>query len=108
VFLWFTRGNTHARNIINSIAFNRRPLLHERGFYIQEAQKWVDENQPVNFCGHMTVKALGLEPAQTRAVCESYSHALVLKPMGRLDFGREYTLEEVLQIGVTAYLISKL
>lgn len=60
-----------------------------------------------NFCGHSTVKILGIEPSKDRKVCEGYDQALVLKPIGRLEFGREYSLEEIRNIGVTYLLISR-
>jgi hypothetical protein len=72
---------------------------------IDEARQWVKKNNPKNFCGHATTLAVGVEPSKSREVCEGYDEALVLKPLGRLEFGREYTLEEVLAIGVQPMLV---
>ena len=89
------------------------PLLLEEGVFrarnitLDKAREWVRTHNPQNFCGHQTVKVLGLEPAQTREACNGYDEALCLKPVGRLEFGREYTVEEILEIGVTPFLISR-
>ena len=89
------------------------PMLLEPGTFrmdvlsLEEARHWVEENNPTNFCGHQTVKVLGLEPAQSREVCQGYDQALCLKPNGRLEFGKEYTVDEVLAIGVTPLLIQR-
>jgi len=89
------------------------PLLLEEGIFsariisLDEAREFVRRNQPQNFCGHQTVKVLGLEPSTSRDVCKGYDAALCLKPKGRLEFGREYTVEEILEIGVIPFLISK-
>ena len=74
---------------------------------IEEASQWVKENNPKNYCGHATTLAVGIEPSKTRDICIEYDQALVLKPIGRLEFGREYTLQEVVEIGVQPMLISK-
>lgn len=89
-------------------------LLLEEGRFdmkrltLDEAKQWVRENAPKNFCGHQTAKLLGLVPAATREECRGYQQALVLKPNGRLEFGKEYSLAELDQIGVTPYLITRL
>lgn len=89
------------------------PLLLEEGSFsmktltLDEAKRWVDENQPVNFCGHATTLAVGLQPCKSRDVCTGYEQALVLKPIGRIDFGKEYTYSEIMEIGVTPFLITK-
>lgn len=72
-----------------------------------EAQEWVNTHSPRNFVGHQTVKLLGLEPATDRAVCQGYDEALCLKPRGRMEFGREYTVSEISEIGVDFQLITK-
>jgi len=87
------------------------PLIVEEGTFIvkvitlDEAREWVGDAD--NFCGHQTVKVLGIDPANTRGTCYSYDEALALKPNDRLEFGKEYTAEEVFAIGVTPFLISK-
>lgn len=75
---------------------------------LDQAWAWVRERNPTNFCGHETVRVLGLEPAKTRETCPGYTEALCLSPRGRLEFGREYSVEEILRIGVNFRLIRKL
>jgi hypothetical protein len=90
------------------------PMLLEEGTFcskflsLEEAQCWVQNNDPINFSGHITVKAVGLEPAISRDQCTGFDQALILKPLGRLEFGKEYSLEEVLEIGVQPMLIYKI
>lgn len=94
------------KNVILSTA-----LILEEGNYdvrnitLAYAQQWVEANNPTNFSGHATVLAVGVQPSKDRAVCDGYDNALVLKPLGRLEFGREYTLQEILDIGVQPMLI---
>lgn len=89
------------------------PLLLEEGLFeikkisLDEAKKWVQENAPENFVGHSTVKVLGIEPAKERKTCQGYDEALAIKPNTRLEFGKEYSVEEILEIGVTIFLIKK-
>ena len=73
----------------------------------EEALEWVLTHSPKNFCGHQTVKVLGLEPAKTRESCFGYTEALCLRPEARLEFGKEYSIEEISSIGVFFQLISK-
>jgi len=88
------------------------PLLLEEGDFtakvitLDEARDWAKD--AYNFCGHQTVKAIGVEPSKIREDCQGYDEALALKPIGRLEFGKEYTVEEILSIGVTPFLISKI
>jgi len=97
------------RNVILSTA-----LILEEGTFkvtkltVDQALAWVNNHDPINFCGHETTLALGLEPAKDRAVCPGYEKALCLKPLGRLEFGREYTVEEIDAIGVEFTLIEKM
>lgn len=74
----------------------------------EQAERWVNDNVVINYCGHATTLILGITPAATREQCESYTEALCLKPLGRLEFGKEYTREEIEQIGVDFTLITKL
>lgn len=89
------------------------PILVEDGKFTRKtisqkkAQKWVDRNGPVNFSSHQTVKILGVEPASTRENTPGYDEALIISPLGRLEFGREYTKEEIEEIGVEFVLIKK-
>ena len=61
-----------------------------------------------NFCGHQTVKLLGLDPAKARKDCSGYELAIILKPKKRLPFGVELTVEEITTIGITVVLIRKI
>lgn len=72
-----------------------------------EAQAWVDEKAPQNFCGHETTRVLNVEPMKGRDQCLSYTEALVISPEARLEFGREYTKDEIMKIGVKFTLIRK-
>ena len=72
---------------------------------IDEATEFAATAQ--NFCGHQTVKVLGIEPVKTREECTGYNEAIALKPVGRLEFGREYTVDEILEIGIKIFKISK-
>ena len=73
-----------------------------------EARRWVQLNEPENFCGHETVRILGKTPARTRKSCAGYDQALCLSASERLEFGREYTLEEIEKIGVTFTLMTRM
>jgi hypothetical protein len=73
----------------------------------EEAVSWVKAHNPRNYCGHQTVKVLGLEPSTSRDVCPGYFQALCLKPQGRLNFGQEYSVEEIEEIGVLFQLITR-
>ena len=89
------------------------PMLLEVGNFnmkelsIEEATKWVQDNAPTNFVGHSTSLIVGLEPAISREVCKGYDVALALKPIGRLEFGKEYSKPELEEIGVSCFLITK-
>lgn len=89
------------------------PILVEDGTFTRktisqvEAQAWVDKNGPINFSEHQTVKILGLEPADTRENVLYYSEALIISPNERLEFGREYTVEEIKAISVEFVMILK-
>ena len=68
----------------------------------EEAKKISKENELVGvYTGHQTVKVLGLTPAEGRPVYtpEPTHIQLWIKPHGRLEFGREYSLEEIETIG---------
>lgn len=78
-----------------------------RKIELEEAQQWVTQFNPTNYVGHSTAGVVGLEPATSREQCEGYDEALVLKVMGRLEFGKEYSVEEILAIGVQPMLITK-
>ncbi len=68
------------------------PLLLEEGVFamttltLNEAKQWVDQNQPISFCGHATTLAVGLQPSKSRDVCTGYEQALALKPNGLFSF----------------------
>jgi len=72
---------------------------------LAEARRFAVEAE--NFVGHSTVRILGIQPRADRAFCKGYDQALVIKVKGRLDFGREYSVEEIEQIGYTIFLIER-
>lgn len=88
------------------------PLLLEEGLFdckkitLGEAIDWLDQRVE-NYCGHESVKILGLSPDKSRRECIGYDMALVIKPRARLEFGREYTVEEIEKIGVDFVMITK-
>ena len=87
------------------------PLLLETGvFEMQEVSlEFAKDFAKVakNFVGHSTIRILGIEPSTSREVCNCYEQALVLKVNGRLDFGKEYSVEEIEEIGYKIFLIRK-
>lgn len=89
------------------------PMLLETGNFsmieltVAQATAWVKDNDPKNYVGHSTSLIVGLEPATSREICEGYDAALALKPIGRLEFGKEYSKPELEEIGVSCFLITK-
>ena len=87
------------------------PLIFETGKFVsriitvKEAKKWAVGAE--NFCGHETVRVIGIKPVKIRKTCTSYKEALVLRVHKRLEFGQEYSVEEILAIGITPFLITK-
>lgn len=73
---------------------------------LEQAQAWLDDDID-NYCGHQTVRLLGLEPDEERRQCVGYDEALCLRAKERLEFGREYTVDEIKEIGVEFMLIVK-
>lgn len=86
--------------------------FHARRLSLGEARAWVEaateDGSIENYCGHETVKILGLEPAQDRRNCDYYDVALCASAKERLEFGREYTIEEIEEIGVDFLLIQRI
>ena len=102
------------RDPMDSCVILSTPLLLMDGVYrrrtisLEEAVDWVAAHSPKNFCGHQTVKILGIEPSTSREACQGFTEALCLKPKGRLDFGREYSLAEIQAVGVEFVLLTYL
>lgn len=71
-----------------------------------EAVAWLDSTV-VNYCGHESVKIIGLEPSKSREMCSGYDEALAINAKARLE-RREYTQEEIEEIGVEFTLITKI
>jgi len=71
------------------------------------ALAWTKAHHPVNYCGHQTVKLLGVDPATARWNCTGYREALCVSAKSRLESGREYTLGEIEKIGVNYTLIER-
>jgi hypothetical protein len=83
-------------------------VYRRRTISLEEAVEWVTSRSPKNFCGHQTVKILGIEPSTSREACQGFSEALCLKPKGRLEFGKEYSLAEIEAVGVEFVLLTYL
>jgi len=90
----------------SSIIFEPGTFVVER-WTLSEAKEWVNTHNPKNYSTHDTVKILGIEPRKSRASCSTYVEALCLKPNERLDFGRQYTQEEIEEVGVKCFFIRK-
>jgi hypothetical protein len=73
----------------------------------KQAQKWLRKGPFINYCGHESVRILGLEPSQKREQCTYYDEALAIRAKKRLEYGREYTQEEIEKIGVIFVLIKR-
>lgn len=73
-----------------------------------QAKAWLEEGPFQNFSGHETVRILGIEPDKSRETCDGYDQGLVVVVKDRLEFGREYSLSEIKEIGVEFSLISRI
>lgn len=73
----------------------------------KQALEWMAEGSIENFSGHETVRILGLQPDKSRLTCAGYDQALTIKPLARLEFGREYSVAEIEAIGVEFVLIRR-
>lgn len=82
-------------------------LFYRSEVTLEQAKEWVERRRPKVYSSHPTVQLLGLEPATVRETCVGYEEALVVQPLQRLDFGREYSLEELGKIGVQYVLIER-
>ena len=79
--------------------------ISEESLSVMKSILKLEEGEWTNYVQHETVKLLGIEPAEKHSILQGgYDEALVIKPNGRLEFGKEYTLEEIEEIGVTCYL----
>ncbi len=68
----------------------------------EEAINLIKNNDLIGvFTSHQTIKVLGLKPCQGRPIYNpELNHIqLWIKPKGRLEFGKEYTLDEIEAIG---------
>ncbi len=74
----------------------------------RQSLKWLGEGPATNYCGHESVKILGLQPDQSRKQCTYYDEALAIRAKKRLEYGREYTQKEIEDIGVLFVLIKRL
>lgn len=92
--------------ILSSTILLENGSFQAKSISLDEALVWLDDTVD-NFCGHQTVKLLGLEPDAGRRQCDGYDEALCLSAKSRLEFGREYSLEEIQEVGVNFTLISK-
>lgn len=98
----------------NKIAVLPSPILLEEGEFrnskisLETATELIDKHGYTNYSGHQTVKILGIEPSKTRSECLGYKYAIIIKPNPRLQFGLEYTVEQIKKIGYAIYLIEKI
>ena len=97
-----------ARVVLSTALLLEEGTFRAKKIGLAAAKAWLAAGPYDNFCGHATARILGIEPTTTRAQCLRYDEALCLKPAGRLEFGREYTAEEIDAIGVEFTLIRKI
>ena len=74
---------------------------------LEEAKELVNKAKKVSiYTQHQTIKLINLEPDTERRVYipQGEEKQLWLKPNGRLEFGKEYSLEELQEIGVQPFL----
>ena len=89
------------------------PLILEAGEFesryisLEDAMNWIEAGSLENYCNHETIKILGLVPPKSRESATYYDEALCIKTKERLEFGREYTVEEIEEIGYNIILIKK-
>lgn len=95
------------------------PLILEDGVYkmrtldLEEALDLIAEvkdtdHKFISYTQHQTIKLFLMNPSDARYGCSSYDRAICIKPKSRLEFGKEYSFEEILEIGVKIQLIEKL
>lgn len=72
----------------------------------EEALEWLAKGPFDNYCGHQTVKLLGLDPDEARGNCTYYDEALSVTAIKRLKLAKEYSLEEIQAIGVE-YILAR-
>ena len=84
-------------------------LYKRRTITVTEAKELMKTHVFTNFVGHETVKVLGIEPLPKgeRPQCRNFDVALVVQPFERLDFGHEYSVQELQEIGYRIILVEK-
>jgi hypothetical protein len=103
---WDALRSLQRRVILSTALILEEGTFEAKTLSLEEAQEWVDDDVE-NYCGHQTVKLLGLKPDTERRQCDGYDEALCLRAKERLEFGREYSIEEIRKIGVEITLIKK-
>ena len=89
------------------------PLVLEEGTFavrrvsLAQAKRWIRENRPTNYCGHQSVRLLGVNPSRARESCPGYTEAVALKVRRRLAFGREYSEDEITAADIDIFLITR-
>jgi hypothetical protein len=73
----------------------------------RKALLWINRGPVKNYCGHESIRIFGLKPTESRQQCTYYDEALAISPQKRLEFGREYTQEEIEKIGAQFVLIRR-
>lgn len=71
------------------------------------AWTWLEAGPVENYCRHETVKLFGFDPKKALPQCDGYDEALCLGAKSRLEFGREYSVEEIREIGVRFMLVKR-
>ena len=96
-----------------NLAILSSPILLEDGTFhraeitLDQAKTLINAFDTTNYTQHSSCLLLGVEPAKERVTCESYDVAIVVKPNTRLQYGREYTVEEIEDIGYKIVVIWK-
>lgn len=95
------------RVILSTALLIGEGVFEAKTLTLDEAKTWLNAGPVENFCGHETVKILGLDPATERKTCQGYDEALCLGAKSRLEFRREYTVQEIALIGINITLIKR-
>ena len=75
---------------------------------LEDARNWVAKHELTNYCSQPSVKLLGINPTEARKTCTGYTEALVIKVRKRLDRSKEYSVKDILDIGVDLFLITEI
>ena len=93
--------------ILSSTILLEDGTFHRAEITLTQAKTLINAFDTTNYTQHYSCALLGVEPAKERVTCESYDVAIVVKPNTRLQYGREYTVEEIEDIGYKIVVIWK-